>query len=111
MTIAVFHHLVSETYRILAVKEMIRVTKKGGECIFSVWSIENQENEKKVRKFKTGDNYVKWMMKKDNKIYNRYYYIYSERMINDFMSNFKDSINNLDIFNERGNWVVKFNVS
>lgn len=108
MSIAVFHHLMSKEKRIQAVKEMIRVTKSDGECIFSVWSIENQDNEKKVRKFKTGDNYVNWIRKKDKEIFKRYYFIYSEKMIKDFMNIFKNNIKNLKIFNERGNWVVNF---
>lgn len=108
MSIAVFHHLMSDIKRINAVKEMIRVTKRDGECIFSVWSLENQNKENKVRKFKTGDNYVDWIRKKDKEIFKRYYYIYSEKMIKDFMNIFKNNIKDLKIFNERGNWVVNF---
>lgn len=108
MSIAVYHHLSTDEHRIRAINEMIRCLKVGGKGLFSVWSVENQESEKIKRSFKVGDNYVKWMRKKDSKIFQRYYYVFNEKLINELMSHFNNSIKNLEIFNERGNWVVSF---
>ena len=53
ISIAVYHYVMaSNERRINAAGEMIRILKKGGKGLFSVWSVENQENEKKKRNFK-----------------------------------------------------------
>ena len=107
-SIAVFHHLSTEENREKSMNEMIRVLKPGGHGIFSVWSVENQQNEKKIRKFICGDNYVKWVRKTDNKVFERYYYVYNYEMIEKFIHLFEDKIGNIKIYNEKGNWVVEF---
>tara|TARA_Y100000389_G_C17470636_1_gene530346 strand:+ start:11792 stop:12430 length:639 start_codon:yes stop_codon:yes gene_type:complete len=108
MAVAVFHHMASDEHRINAIKEMIRTLKSGGKGIFSVWSVENQETEKIKRNFVPGDNYVKWRRKRDGEIFQRYYYVYTKEMIIFMMANFKEQIKDINIFNERGNWVVEF---
>ena len=109
MAIAVYHHMASDEHRKTAIIEMIRCLKSGGKGIFSVWSIENQESEKITRNFVPGDNYVKWMRKRDGKIFQRYYHIYSKEMITSFMKiNFQELIRDIKIYNERGNWIVEF---
>ena len=44
MSIAVYHHIVSYIDRKKAIREMLRVLKPGGQGMFSVWSVENQES-------------------------------------------------------------------
>jgi len=108
MSIAVYHHMASDEHRVIAISEMIRSLKHGGHGIFSVWSVENQEGEKIKRDFKKGSNYVKWMRKRDGKVFQRYYYVFSKDMIQKLMNNFKELIYDIKIYNERGNWVVEF---
>ena len=108
MAIAVYHHMASDEHRKTAITEMIRTLKRGGKGIFSVWSVENQKGEKISRNFIPGDNYVKWMRKRDSKIFQRYYYVYTEEMIVSLMNNFTDLVRDVNIFNERGNWIVEF---
>ncbi len=108
MAIAVYHHMASDEHRKTAIREMIRTLKPGGKGLFSVWSVENQAGEKIVRNFVAGDNYVQWMRKKDSKIFKRYYYVYTNEMIVFLMAKFRDRIKNINITNERGNWVVEF---
>ena len=105
MAIAVFHHMASTNRRKKALDEMIRVLKIGGHGIFSVWSIENQE---KKRNFVEGDNFVNWERRKDRKVFQRYYYIFTRDMIRNFLKDFSKKISIDKIFNERGNWVVVF---
>ena len=108
MSIAVYHHMASDDHRFTAVSEMIRCLKSGGRGVFSVWSVENQGDEKIKRNFLGGDNYVKWMRQSDKKVYQRYYYVFTNDMIVKLMSKFSDRIEDLKIYNERGNWIVEF---
>ena len=87
---------------------MIRVLKSGGQGMFSVWSVENQESEKIKRDFKPGDNYVSWCRRRDKKIFKRYYYIYTRDMVEKFINKFTSQISVHKIYNERGNWIVVF---
>lgn len=112
MSIAVFHHLASESRRRLALKEMIRVIKPGGQGVFSVWSYENQkgQNKMKIRKFDKGDNLIPWIRRKDKKMFMRYYYIYDINLLDLYLKEFIPLIKIDKIFNEYGNWVVIFTV-
>ena len=108
IAIAVFHHLSNENRRIKALNEMIRILKKGGRGLITLWSVENQENEKKKRKFTQGDNYVKWTNRNDNdKLLWRYIYIYNEEMVYDLLKKISN-VNIVNIFNEHGNWIIEF---
>ena len=81
MCIAVIHHLSNEERRINSIKELIRITKPGGEILIYVWA-------KEQRKFKdhdTKDVFVPWNLQKRYsnqeetiKIYNRYYYLFEK---------------------------------
>lgn len=108
--IAVFHHLSSESRRIRAIMEMIRILKPGGKGLISVWSLEQakRDNNMKMRHFTPGDNYVPWMRKKDKKIFKRYYYIFNEVMFKEYIEQFTEWIVIDKLFNVRGNWVVEF---
>ena len=108
VAIAVYHHMENNIRREKALNEMIRILKTDGQGMFSVWSVENQQSEKINRDFTPGDNYVSWCRRGDKKIFKRYYYVYTEVMINEFMDKFKTKINIDRIYNERGNWVVVF---
>ena len=76
--IAVIHHIKERIDRIKAISELIRVTKKGGKILISVWEAH--------KNYKQGDNSVKWTLQKkynknennEDKIYNRYYYMFDE---------------------------------
>jgi len=103
-SIAVFHHLSTIERREKALKEMIRVLKPGKEGLISLWSVENQIK----RKFKPGDNYVKWERRKDKKKFQRFYYIFNKQMVYDYFNCVQNKIHIIDIYNEMGNWVIWF---
>lgn len=109
LSIAVFHHLASNSRRFKALQEMIRVLKKNGRGIFSVWAVNqyDRNNNMKMRKFIPGDNYVPWRRKSDGKIFQRYYHIFNNEMIISYVKNFNDIIIN-NIYKTSGNWVVEF---
>lgn len=98
LCIAVIHHIKEKIDRINSIKELIRVTKKHGKILISVWL--------KHGKYTHGDNYINWnLQKKYNKeekdiIYKRYYYMFEDNelyldilknipniMIEDYMGN------------------------
>ena len=81
MCIAVIHHLSNEERRINSIKELIRITKPGGEILIYVWAKE----QKKFKDHDTKDIFVPWNLQKRYsnqeetiKIYNRYYYLFEK---------------------------------
>ena len=92
LCIAVIHHIKEKEDRIKAIKELIRVTKKKGKILISVWEAHGKYNK--------GNNFVKWtLQKKYNKkqtkdtILNRYYYMYDgKELYNDILKNIKNVI-------------------
>lgn len=74
IAIASFHHLESESDRIMALKEMWRILKPNGTILISVWS--KTQPKKTKRQFqKYGDQMVPWKSIKGIE-YKRYYYIF-----------------------------------
>lgn len=100
LSIACFHHLSTSERRYIALYEMIRVMKKGGNGCITLWSVENQDKHK----FTVGDNFVSW-----NNKYQRYYYVYNKSMINEYLNAVNDLITVKRVYNEKGNWIIIFN--
>lgn len=76
ISIASFHHLATNERRIMALKEMKRVSKSGGKILISVWSV-NQPKESK-RKLVYGNNIVPYIIE-DGKARERYYYVFEKK--------------------------------
>lgn len=104
VSIAVFHHLTTHERRIRALSEMIRVLKPNGLAMISLWSLENQDKHSFVK----GDNMVSWKHSKSNLLFDRYYYIFDEKAVDEYLLHFKDTINIISKCNDRGNWYVTF---
>lgn len=97
--IAVIHHLRTKIERIHAVNELLRVLKKGGKILITVWALESDEYSQK-RNFHRGDNNVLFLGN------DRYYFIHDKEMFTDFCNHFEVSSRN--IFWDSGNWNVIF---
>jgi tRNA (uracil-5-)-methyltransferase TRM9 len=86
ISIAVIHHLSTPERRILAIKELLRVTK--GDIMVQVWN--NMQN-KNIKKFilqnehNKGDHLVKWTNKSENKEYIRYYHLFDNTELLDLV--------------------------
>lgn len=104
ISIAVFHHLTSSERRMQAFEEMIRILKPGGRGLVTLWSMENQIKQT----FDEGDNLVTWNHKGTGIIFERYYFVFSERLLNEFIQLFRKKIKVKQTYNDKGNWYVEF---
>lgn len=78
--IASFHHLINPQRRRQALYELKRVCKPRGKILLSVWSINQPKKTRRIFT-KYGDTIVKW--NQNGVIYDRYYYIFRIKEIND----------------------------
>lgn len=104
MSIAVFHHLTTHERRLQALSEMIRVLKPNGLGMMSLWSFENQNKHSFIK----GDNMVSWKHSENGIVFDRYYYIFDELEVDEYLLNFKDDVNIIMKYNDQGNWYVIF---
>ena len=87
--------------------------KPGGSGLITVWAVE--QNNDSDKKFIPGDNTVTWNKPHDinNKRtyikYERYYYIFTEQMIRDYMNQYHAYIIIKKLYNQKGNWFCEFN--
>jgi ubiquinone/menaquinone biosynthesis C-methylase UbiE len=92
ISIAVIHHLSTSNEQYKALNELLRVTKKGGKVLFTVWAVEQEEHSR--RELQLGSNLVPF----ENTL--RYYYVFSQKTFQDFIIPF----NVEKVFWEKGNW-------
>ena len=104
ISIAVFHHLTTCERRLNALSEMIRVLKPQGLGLISLWSLENQSKQSFIK----GDNMVSWKHSKNGITFDRYYYIFDEKTLDDYLLNFMNEIRIINKYNDRGNWYIIF---
>jgi ubiquinone/menaquinone biosynthesis C-methylase UbiE len=101
ISIAVIHHLSTPELRQLAVNEIIRITKPNGPIMIQVWAFEREYNTK----YETQDAMIPWKTK-DNKIYNRYYYLFKKNELDKMIN-----LNKVEIirsYKERDNYIIIF---
>ena len=98
ISIAVIHHLSSPESRKKCIDELVRITRKNGFIFIQVWAFEG-------KKYTDQDAYVDWKLQKTNKVYKRYYHLFTKNELE------KMVITNRDIviekrYEERGNYIV-----
>ena len=101
ISIAVIHHLSTSELRQLAINEIIRITKPNGLIMIQVWAFEREYNTK----YETQDAMIPWKTK-DNKIYNRYYYLFKKNELDKMIN-----LNKVEIirsYKERDNYIIIF---
>ena len=101
ISIAVIHHLSTSELRQLAINEIIRITKPNGLIMIQVWAFEREYNTK----YETQDAMIPWKTK-DNKIYNRYYYLFKKNEL-DKMINL-NKVELIRSYKERDNYIIIF---
>lgn len=97
--VAVIHHLDTEEKHLKSINELLRILKKDGELLFTLWAYESDIYSKK-KNFKKGDNYVKFNKSE------RYYYIYDEIMLKNMLNKLNNNNIKINYWWERGNWNI-----
>jgi tRNA (uracil-5-)-methyltransferase TRM9 len=104
MSIAVIHHLEKRCDRIMAISELLRITKINGNILIYVWAFKQPPESK--RQFITYDEMVPYKTK-TGEIFYRYYHLYQdnelESEINE-INKYKFVINETGY--DRGNYYV-----
>jgi ubiquinone/menaquinone biosynthesis C-methylase UbiE len=101
-SVAVFHHLASVETRMQFIKEFLRVWNRNERAFLSVWAYEAiRPSWKKLET--EGDYIVPWHNKDDNKVYERYYHVFSKEELEGYFKGFYR-----EITYELENWYVWF---
>jgi len=93
-------------------QNMINVLKPNGSGLVTVWAVEQEPDSK--RTFVSGDNMVSWYKPyyvnnvKKYEQHDRYYYVFTKQMFEDYISQFHSEIIVNNIYNEKGNWICDF---
>jgi len=64
ISIAVIHHLGTESLRMAAIAELLRCVRPGGKVLIYVWALEQDQETIGSRKFETPDVYVPWHLQR-----------------------------------------------
>ncbi len=106
--IAVIHHLKTIEERILAISELIRITKPGGHILIYVWCFE--QDTKSKRQFKTQDEMVPFKNRDGDILSYRFYHLYLdgelEKEINMVKENTEYNFKIKEMFKDRNNYVA-----
>lgn len=104
ISIAVIHHLSTEEHRVQAIKELVRVLKKGGKILITVSSFEFPFY-KKMETIKQ-DLMIPWKNPKGDIIGIRYYYLFKENELEKICYTACPDITHIRSFFEHENWCV-----
>ena len=120
MSIAVIHHLTTHNDRINAIKELIRVCKKNGHILFTVWQLENNEtynDGKTIYGDKDDHNkIILWTDSKTGQVFERFYHFFSFTEIIELVEQINNEckrekmIKSCQMWIEANNYYVKFSL-
>jgi len=122
ISIAVIHHFSNELLRIQALREILRIVKKGGKILVYVWAMEQKE-----KKFTEQDNFVPWHLQKkyenetkvetlengpsimkdkkiDCTVYQRYYHVFYKGELEDIINKTGVEVEILKSYFDHANW-------
>ncbi|KAH3662604.1 hypothetical protein OGAPHI_005856 [Ogataea philodendri] len=75
VSIAVIHHFSTNERRVAAIKEILRVLKKGGQALVYCWALEQEKSRRGYKEGMEQDVLVPWVAK-DGETRMRYYHLY-----------------------------------
>ncbi|EKX50807.1 hypothetical protein GUITHDRAFT_157249 [Guillardia theta CCMP2712] len=110
ISIAVIHHLSTEERRAAAVREILRILKRGGQALIYNWAMEQQGRRKG---FTQQDNFIPWQLQDKFAggtgqlvmVYNRYYHLFVEGESEKLME-LAGGNEIVDSFYDHENWCV-----
>tara|TARA_B110000208_G_scaffold150791_1_gene182132 strand:- start:288 stop:920 length:633 start_codon:yes stop_codon:yes gene_type:complete len=103
ISIAVIHHISMKKDRVIAVNELIRITKPGGKILILVWAMK-QDSDSSI-KFSSQDIYLDWKDHRQNILGKRYYHIFKENELEELVNEF-NSVKIYKSFYEKGNYGI-----
>lgn len=103
ISIAVIHHIDTFDGRLLAINELVRVTKHGGQIFIQVWEDTGLENHKFQKINDTGDYYVTW--KTNDSVIKRFYHMFREEEIDNLVDRII-GVKLLKKYIEANNWII-----
>lgn len=102
--VAVIHHLETKENRLLAINELIRVTKSNGKIFIQVWDKDIKKNNKFIKINNNNDYFVTWKLINEDIVLKRYYHLFSKiELLNLIDYNLVELIK---IKNEFNNWII-----
>ena len=104
IVIASYHHLSNDDERKQTLDELYRVIKYGSTILIVVWAMEQPEDSN--FHFTKSDELVKWKSIDKNKIFYRYYHIYSKGKLEEEIKRLKPEFYIEYEYWEKGNWVI-----
>ena len=104
LSVAVIHHLREKEDRILALRELARVTRLGGRILITVWA-RNQSTADGKRRFATNDERVGFKTKTGETHY-RFYHVYDDGELADDLAQVHE-LRIVKLFMEKGNYVAE----
>ena len=103
ISIAVIHHLDSYQSRLMACKELKRITKKGGKLFIQVWASDATKSKKFIKINDNNDYYVTWFVDMETQV-KRYYHLFEK---DEFIILVKNSgINIEECIYDHENWII-----
>ena len=101
-TVAVLHHIETEADRLLAIHELVRVTRPGGTIYLQVWSADIPKNKKFIQINDQNDYFVTWNVTNGQRL-KRYYHLFTRTEFAALLSKIKHvHIETMD--EDKGNW-------
>ncbi len=102
--VAVIHHLENKENRLIAINELIRVTKSNGKIFIQVWDKDIKKNNKFIKINNDNDYFVTWKLNNKEIVLKRYYHLFSKiELLNLIDYNLVELI---EIKNEFNNWII-----
>ena len=104
IAVASYHHLSNDDERKQTLDEMYRVIKVSGSALIVVWAMEQPDDSN--FHFTKSEELVKWNYVDKNKIFYRYYHIYSKGELGLEIKRLKPEFIIEYEYWEKGNWII-----
>ena len=109
ISIAVIHHLSTETQRIKMIREILRLLKVGGKCLLTAWATEQSCTNTlgKSKKISDSNDYlIPWTNNKNKTVSYRFYHLFVKNEFAKLVEEFDNVKIIMDEYKE-DNWILE----